>query len=75
MKKSCCKNAQVHVKITDDFSPASHFNIEKFDAIAIVLNSSSLIAVPSSAAYRLFSNHSPPPIFPDRVVAFHSFLI
>ena len=75
MPKDCCKNEIVYVKITDNYSPSTEFHFAKIDIAPIVLS----FAFPSNICHLtssiLFKNHSPPPIFADRVVAFHSFLI
>jgi hypothetical protein len=75
MPKGCCKNEVVKVKITDIFSPSTAASVEKSFSSAVVLHSSYQLPVIGLVSYSLYSNHSPPLLFADRVVAFHSFLI
>ncbi|TAL56850.1 MAG: hypothetical protein EPN85_14780 [Bacteroidetes bacterium] len=75
MPKDCCKNEIKYVKITDDYSPASQFYVEKIDVLPTIFSfvySSAISHLPSSL---FFENHSPPPGFDDRVIAFRSILI
>lgn len=74
-KKGCCKNEVKYVKITDDYSPASGFQLAKTDIAPLEFS----FAFPSAICpltYSIRSSvHSPPPKFPDRVVCFRTFLI
>ena len=75
MPMGCCKNESKYIKITDDYLPASELHAEKTDIAPVVLNfiytpyiSHDLVFIPSN-------NHSPPPKFADRVIAFRSILV
>ncbi len=75
MPKGCCKNEAKYVKITDDYSYSSQFHVEKNNAAPVVC----CFAFPSTISHLTssiaFANHSPPPKFTDRVIAFRSILI
>lgn len=75
MPKDCCKNEIKYVKITDDYSPSADFHFVKADIFPLPL----FFAFIPKASPGLFSvisnNHSPPPKFADKVIAFRSILI
>ena len=75
MPKDCCKNEAKYIKITDHYSPSTQFHLAKIDVAPLLLNFSSLPTFADNSVYLLYSKHSPPPKFVDRVIAFQSFLI
>lgn len=75
MKKGCCKNETKYVKIADDYSPSSQFHLTQLDVAPVVLNSFFTFSVSENSFSALYNNHSPPPKFPDRVIAFRSILV
>jgi hypothetical protein len=75
MKKDCCKNEIKYVKIADDYSPSAQFHFAKVDIAPIVLNFPFVPAISDNSFSILYNNHSPPPKFADRVIAFRSILV
>jgi len=75
MKKGCCKNEIKYVKIADDYSPSSQFHFAQVDVAPVVLNYPFVLGASENSVSVFFNNHSPPPKFADRVIAFHSILV
>ncbi|MDO8627781.1 MAG: hypothetical protein Q7K42_04910 [Candidatus Diapherotrites archaeon] len=75
MPNDCCKNEIVYVKITDNYSPSTEFHFAKADIAPIVLSFTFIPVISDNSVSILFNNHSPPPKFADRVIAFHSILV
>jgi hypothetical protein len=75
MKNNCCKNEIKYLKLNDNYFPSASNHLKKNNTTPVLLTFYFITTLSENSSCILYNDHSPPPRFRDKVIAFRSLLI